>query len=501
MAENEVDIVIRTRAELEGAKQLEKSLQGQIGQAKALGQNFHELTGTLRRVQGAISQAVPEFGALTRVLSTLSVGGPIALLGLGLAHVIAAAKNAMLAVREFGGAVQEVGREGLAKAQKQLDDYTESVNRLKVATEEAALKSDGLRQALTAQKTAQDQVEDARKGKELAEVDALVAGGGLSKEAGAIRKGEIESKFAKSAAARQLKFLDDNENLSKSQMLGSTFAVLQQREAMEQFAKEKGFATPTGPDDTISVYDRMLKTGKSFEEIRELEKSGVGGFAGGRKARSLSGTDVSRLAQQAADDKRELEITLAQLKEEKDLLDKSGFGPSDFDNGALPFALNPLDLLEPKQRAANIEGLEDRIPMLRSKLAQSQQRATDAAQLKKMQEDVEAAEAAARKEQIGFGNERSAADAQRSGLRGALPERLTSIGLTAAGEVAGSIHQAEQTRLAEALKHGFSTSSATTQASTRLILEAMNLFLRQQNIQNDAIKSMMQQLNRDSGLR
>ena len=38
-----LDIVFNTRAELQGARQVEEQLQKQIGAAKALGQNYDEL--------------------------------------------------------------------------------------------------------------------------------------------------------------------------------------------------------------------------------------------------------------------------------------------------------------------------------------------------------------------------------------------------------------------------------------------------------------------------
>src|SRR5437879_13508419 len=70
-----LDIVFNTRAELQGARQVEEQLQKQIGAAKALGQNYDELQAKLQRVQAAIkSGAKPEGPGLGEFLGKIREG-------------------------------------------------------------------------------------------------------------------------------------------------------------------------------------------------------------------------------------------------------------------------------------------------------------------------------------------------------------------------------------------------------------------------------------------
>jgi hypothetical protein len=56
MADGEVKIIFRTEAELQGAQQLEQSLERQIGAAKAAGKPFADLEEQHKRVSGSIAQ-------------------------------------------------------------------------------------------------------------------------------------------------------------------------------------------------------------------------------------------------------------------------------------------------------------------------------------------------------------------------------------------------------------------------------------------------------------
>jgi hypothetical protein len=485
MAENEVDIVIRTRAELEGAKQLEKSLSQQIGQAKALGQNFGELTGKLRQTQAAISSAVPEFGNFSRILSTLSVGGPIGLLGVGIAYIASAARNAKESLLAFGEAADRVGREDATKGRKQLDEYVKSVDRIKVAAAEATARIEGLKSAFAANKNAEDQIADATKARELAEVDALVASGKLGKPEAAIRKAEIEGRHAEGAAVRQLESIDVQEKLEASKMHAADVALSAQRQAVERFAQEKGL---TGAKDS--------------GELSEI----------------------------AEDEKAQLKAARAQLKEKQKHLEEIGVSPDDFDEQGRekpgpwwqPFRFKYPEEMMAGPEVQQVRDLEQSIPLLESKASGARQRATDAQQLEDMRQKLKDAEDAARGQRQAFGFEKQGFDAQRRAIRGSLPQRLRALQLTTGAEVIGAVEQqdaAEQAELARAVKFNQETGmsavpnigpqiSQAGQVVAQAVMQmgasfqdAMASILRAVNTQHQTTKGITQQLSRDSVLK
>lgn len=67
MADKDLEILIRTKAELAGAREAEAQLERDIGKARALGQEYGELETRLKRVRAAMAaHEQPDGGALNR---------------------------------------------------------------------------------------------------------------------------------------------------------------------------------------------------------------------------------------------------------------------------------------------------------------------------------------------------------------------------------------------------------------------------------------------------
>src|SRR5438876_5676041 len=75
----DLEIVFRTKAELQGAIQTKEALEKQVGAAKALGQPIEELEGKLKRVTAAIGKQGDAFHETTSKITEVAkaVGGQL----------------------------------------------------------------------------------------------------------------------------------------------------------------------------------------------------------------------------------------------------------------------------------------------------------------------------------------------------------------------------------------------------------------------------------------
>lgn len=133
----EVEILLKTRAELQGARQLEEQLQRDIGKAKALGKEYADLDAQLKKVQATIAASkpagpgfgdvfgklreglgniVPGFAKVDGMLSGLA-GGTLAAVGAGFAVLAVAIETARRALHEFAGTQEAVASMDAALAQ------------------------------------------------------------------------------------------------------------------------------------------------------------------------------------------------------------------------------------------------------------------------------------------------------------------------------------------------------------------------------------------------
>ncbi len=161
----EYEILFKTRAELQGARQLSEELQRQIGKLKALGQDASEVEAKLRRVNAAIAGAgkpsgpgmaemfgkvrehlgevVPGFAKLDGLMSKFA-GGAIGAVAGGftlLAGALAAAKHSLA---EYAEAEEHVAKldAALAQAGELTDSYREKLQDLAQEMQEATAIAD-----------------------------------------------------------------------------------------------------------------------------------------------------------------------------------------------------------------------------------------------------------------------------------------------------------------------------------------------------------------------
>ncbi len=132
----DLEIVIRTRAELEGARQAITAIEQEIGQAKALGRDYSALearaqavrkaigdhqagsgqTGWIGSIRNTIAEIVPGFARLDSVLGKL-VSGPLSLLGAGFGAIAVGFKAAKNAIDEWAQAEVQFAKLDTALAQ------------------------------------------------------------------------------------------------------------------------------------------------------------------------------------------------------------------------------------------------------------------------------------------------------------------------------------------------------------------------------------------------
>jgi hypothetical protein len=149
----DIELVFKTRAELQGAKSVEDQLERDIGKAKALGKDFSDLEAQLKRVKSAIAAAgkpegpglgemfskireglgdiVPGFARLDGLVSKFA-GGSLAAVAGGFTVAAGAIETAREALNEYAEQEANVARLDAALAQRaQLtDDYREKLQEL-----------------------------------------------------------------------------------------------------------------------------------------------------------------------------------------------------------------------------------------------------------------------------------------------------------------------------------------------------------------------------------
>ena len=238
--ENSLDFTIRTRAELAGAEATATALEMQIGKAKALGQDYSELSAQLNRVQGAITNVQPElkkqnehlegsrllFTEINRILPGLGHELHAAFLGpvgavIAFASVVDAAKSQLEAFNKalddaaesdaahnFAEGIRAMN-DALAEGIKKIADYNEAI--AKVATHETtiarALGSQlGLMKAIAAER---DKEANAAEAAHKAEIERQEKGGEITPEQKAIQEAQLEIKAAQDEAANKRKDEDD----------------------------------------------------------------------------------------------------------------------------------------------------------------------------------------------------------------------------------------------------------------------------------------------------
>lgn len=147
------ELIFRTRAELQGARQVEEQLQRDIGKAKALGQEYSELEKKLKQVQlviGAskppagpglaeffgkiregLGDVVPGFAKLDGILSKFG-GGALGGIAGGFATLAASLETAKHSIEEFANAEAHVNRLDAALSQAGLltNEYREQLQDL-----------------------------------------------------------------------------------------------------------------------------------------------------------------------------------------------------------------------------------------------------------------------------------------------------------------------------------------------------------------------------------
>jgi hypothetical protein len=189
-----------TQLALRGGGQLEAT-------TKTLSGRFNDLKASTSDVFKAIGRGIADTGVLQTGLEVLG-------------------NAAEWYADKLGGAIKRT--EGLGNAaittKQQIDgatpsdSFAKSVERIKKAAQEATEQLEKMRAKLEATKSAEDQIADAEKGQKIAEIDAAVASGKMSKVEAAMRKGVIESDSVKEAAERQKNFLREQDQINAAKL-------------------------------------------------------------------------------------------------------------------------------------------------------------------------------------------------------------------------------------------------------------------------------------------
>lgn len=432
MAENEVDIVIRTRAELQGARELKKELEQQVGRAKALGENYSDLTQKLHKVSQALSLAVPEFGKLTTMASR---GGAIGALGTVLLSVARAAIEAKNTVLAFGQVQEDAGFSATLRAKESLDDYTKSIKRMDAAAADAIAKLQGLATAMEAVNAAEERKAEAQQERDLAEIDAMVAAGGISKEAGEVRKAGVRANVLRAGATRQMEMLNFQESVGGGVANAAVFAAMVKRGEMQRFMAERGLTEADTPEKLGRLVEQdrtsLTEAVKQRAEIRE-RLSNIGLF-----------TTQSEMNQARRD------------KPVADSLDQS-------------------------------------IPGLRQVLNQSIGRLADAQKLKEMRDKLDELEGKATTARTSFATQQEVIRAQRGAIAPVLGNRVAAIGLTTGAGIIEEARRQESKQAEDAVKYGFHRVASGLDTQNALIIEllkSLDIKIEAQNkrLQNQTI--------------
>lgn len=270
--QNSIEYVLRTKAELQGAKDFRAELEKQIGVSKALGHDYSDLTEQLNHVTHAIAHAVPELGHFTRLLSVLARGGPVAMAAAGLA----AAGTAVLAIRQklldFANAEVQV-RAAVESTREAVDQsaisdkYRLSLETTAGAASLAAAQLEGLRGKMLALKSTEDEIANAAKDKDIQKVEADVATGKITKAEAEIRKAEIEGNHIKSGAARQKALLDNQERL------GDIEKAVKEDSATAATGKVKSLRDALGGVDANKLGEMEEDRDRKAARLKELKSA------------------------------------------------------------------------------------------------------------------------------------------------------------------------------------------------------------------------------------
>lgn len=351
MPDNQVEIVFRTTAELQGALAAQAELEKTRGKLLALGKDTLEVDAQLARANALVAQAPPEmlqaaqleeqaagFGKLTlhgrefhHVLHEVSSTSPAAGAALrafinpasaGLFGLVLAVKAVHEAWKEYqkslelGGKWEDLSKVTDAQAAafndasssadafaRKLTEVTAEEQKLKRATEdnialiqERAREEDAERSSDLAQKKAE--IDAKQKAGLLDEVEALKAKNGL------------ENQFAREKVERENKAATDVIAARQKQQ-AETRALIPGAEK-EAAAAEREFLLTEAPGTIKAKSDRARANAKAAEEeLKKAEEAAASGFSGGM--------DATRLENARLNAKRSQEYLQAQLSAAVDL--------------------------------------------------------------------------------------------------------------------------------------------------------------------------------------
>jgi hypothetical protein len=245
MPDGQVEIVFRTTAELEGALAAQRELEKTRGKLVALGESTIEVDEKLARANELIAGA-PEAlkqtaiagqeaghafegaaghaGGLRHVLSLIHHESPLlgealhaalhpataSLLVMAIAaktvmdsvHKLQEAIGNTAAFEGFGKSLEEQKR-GMEEAEAEAEAFIRKLDEMATAERNLTTEANGAVDAIRAQARAQAEIADAKKGLEIARIDAAEKEGKLSPVAAIEARAHVEERFAKDKLDRE----------------------------------------------------------------------------------------------------------------------------------------------------------------------------------------------------------------------------------------------------------------------------------------------------------
>jgi hypothetical protein len=324
---NTLDILIRTKAELQGAVDTAKSLEQQIGKAKALGKEYGNLEAQLVKVRSTIAEAKGRENELTdsfkdqakhseflglkhaqlhKVVHQLTEAFPEAGMAarafmnpvlLAFTAAVAIFAKAKEKLAEWNAEMDEAAKkaaeadfqqgiaartQALRSGMTAMADFSESLRSIGKADDEVVKAIDRSIAKLHEQESALAAVNTAAEGKELAQTNFAEKGGRISPDQAARQRAAIKEKYEKLAAA--LKTETENRELAaKQQELEHSQAS---KSTLESAAKEK-------MDALAVVESRLADATASLEAARTKE-------AEHREAANQAGDKLTQLRPEIA---------------------------------------------------------------------------------------------------------------------------------------------------------------------------------------------------------
>jgi hypothetical protein len=457
MPDNTVDIVIRTKAELDGVKAYAKELERSIGVQKAMGRDSSEMSAKLGQVRAALAQVAPELRGFSGLVGALISGGPVT----AAIAVLGAFAGAIVSVRQklssLAEAEAEVGQV-MGTVRQQIDQtaplskYEKALARMATAADLATLKLQGLEETMAAVHAADDALAEAAKDREMAGIDLAVAGGRMSKAEGDIRKAEVEGSFMQGAAVRRKAFLTQKAENAARGMNVQEFAAMAAREDLAKFEGQMGFQDVGDAEQAQKAAE--AEAAKQTGEVQKLE--GI---------------------------RQQLEETIRSMEawvKPKTKAERLGRGAASTIFGAL---LGPFAFLKPalEQPTAEMlteyneaqEQLANLNQSIEGKTATADAAATRSANLKLLQRarlNAQQKADGAATTRTKFEGQRTAIEAERSAIDPTTRARLETLGLRTATSVIGDVEQ--QARVVDASPK----ISAQGQAVARAIAQMGNSF-------------------------